>query len=149
MISPSSEARVSKSAAPSWAASAFVIEAIVLLAFLIASSAVFVQLFSASLVRSQESGATAAAVAAATTVAERFAADPANAQGVTQVGDLVVTCETDSEKRVRGTLYHAHISVYQGADAPTDGTAVEEHASGDRAAVYAVSTAAYVSEASS
>ena len=148
MTSLSTKTRVAGSSGPSWAVSAFIVEAIVLLAFLIASSAVFVQLFSVALVRSEESGTTAAAVAAATSTAERFAANPADVREVTQVGDLVVVCETDSAKRAGGTLYHADISVYQGVDVPADGAAAGELSNGGRAAVYETSTAVYVSEAS-
>ena len=148
MSAVSTKTRRSNSGGPSWAVSAFIVEAIVLLAFLIASSAVFVQLFSAALVRSEESGTMAAAVAAATSTAEHFSANPANMQEVTQVGDLVVVCETDSAKRSGGTLYHADISVYKSADAPTGGAAAGESSSGSPAAVYATSTAVYVSEAS-
>ena len=133
---------------PSWAASAFIVEAIVLLAFLVASSAVFVQLFSVAHVRSEESGMTAAAVAAATSTAERFAANPTSVSEVVRVGDLVVACETTPEKRAGGTLYQADISVYKGVDVPVGEITAAELADGDRVVVYATSTAVYMSEAS-
>ena len=123
---------------PTWAGSAFIVEAILLLAFLVASSAVFVQLFSAASLRSDESSVMATAVAAASTTAERFAGDPKNVQETTEYDGLIVSCKTDSVKRAGGTMYHADITVYASGDAPV----------GDGTVIYAVSTSTYVSEVS-
>ena len=59
-----------------------------------------------------EHGDAARAVAEATNVAERFAADPATAGGVTQADNLTVDCQVTDEQTARGTLYHATITVY-------------------------------------
>lgn len=115
---------------PSWHGTAFLIEAILLLAFLIGAIALFMQLFSASIVRSSENDELASAIALASNSAERFAADPigAGAETLTEDG-LTVTCEVTPEKKEGGTLYKAEISV---SDGSTE--------------VYRLSTARYVSE---
>lgn len=128
---------------PAWANVAFIVEAMVLLVFLIASLAVFMQLFSAALERSEEGGTLTEAVAAASTTAERFEADPQGVPAVAQFDDLVVTCDVTPEKRAGGTLYHADIAVYRASEAP--GAATATTSPDAPGAVYAISTSVYVS----
>ena len=138
---------------PAWANVAFIVEAMVLLVFLIASLAVFMQLFSAALERSEEGGTMTGAVAAASTTAERFAADPQGVPAVAEFDDLVVTCDVTPEARDRGTLYHANIAVYRANEAPDapDASAASTAPSDaldaldEPGAVYAISTSVYVS----
>ena len=152
---------------PSWANASFIVEAMVLLVFLIASLAVFMQLFSASLQHSRESGELTDAVAAASSTAERFAADPQGVPAVAQVGDLLVTCNVKPVKHERGTLYQADIRVYGASTDAADVAAILEAAEGSEAGaadaagtatsatvaagvspVYAITTSAYESEVS-
>ena len=117
---------------PAWANVAFIVEAMVLLVFLIASLAVFMQLFSAALERSEQGGTTTEAVAVASATAERFAADPQSVPSAAEYDDLVVTCDVKPEARDRGVVYHADIAVYP-KDEPSED------------AVYTISTSVYVS----
>ena len=129
-MSLESPARRSRSL-PSWAGAAFIVEAMLLLVFLIGSVAVFTQLFAASIERSTRSENLAGAVAAAENVAERFAVDPTGTVGTTTVGNLTVTCESKGEDMAGGTLYHATITVLSDdSDEP----------------VYTLNTASYESE---
>ena len=96
----------------SWSSVAFIVESILLLVFLVGSLAILTQVFSASLTRSVESRTLDAATIAATSVAEHFSADPEGVQERTELGDLIVICNVDEEKRVDGTMYSARISVY-------------------------------------
>ena len=97
---------------PAWSGMAMLVEAMLLLVFLMASLAIAMQLFAASSARAQQGRDLARAVAEATNVAERFAADPATAGGVTQADNLTVDCQVTDEQTARGTLYHATITVY-------------------------------------
>lgn len=121
----------------SWANVAFIVEAMLLLVFLIVSLVIFLQMFSASLVRSSESEQITQAVAAASSVAERFAADPATVQSEYTEGTMRVTCNVAPEARAQGTLYTARISVYDAAQ--TDSAGVVESPS----AVYALTVSKY------
>lgn len=104
--------RVGRDATPRWSGSAVLVESMLLLVFLIASLAIFTQMFSASLVRAEESGELTTAVAAATEVAERFAADPVQAGGAQEVDGMRVVCDVQEEAHRAGTLYRADIAVY-------------------------------------
>ena len=101
-----------RKARTSWSSVAFIVESILLLVFLMGSLAVLTQVFTASLTRSIESRTLDAATIAATSTAERFAADPTEVEESTQVGDLQVTCTVTEHPRVQGVLYEAHIDVY-------------------------------------
>ena len=70
---------------PAWSGMAMLVEAMLLLVFLMTSLAIAMQL---------------------------FAADPSTAGGVTQADDLTVDCQVTDEDTARGTLYHATISVF-------------------------------------
>lgn len=104
---------------PAWSGLAIVVEAMVLMVFLVTSIAVLTQLFAASAVRAREGRELATAVSYATNTAERFAAEPASAAGSAQEGDLVVTCEVEEVPNGAGTLYEATITVTRkGSDEP-------------------------------
>ena len=122
-----------RKARSSWSSVAFIVESILLLLFLVASLAVLTQVFSASLSRSIEGRTLDAATIAATSTAERFAADPTGIEESAQVGELIVKCDVTQDAREGGTMYHAFISVYDTAG----------RSAGD--AVYTVETARYVS----
>lgn len=104
--------RTAQGTRASWASVAFIVEAILLLVFLVASLAVLTQLFLTSLNKSVESRSLDAATIAATSIAEHFAADPAGVEEGTKFGDLYVKCEVSDTPRRNGTLYEAHISVF-------------------------------------
>lgn len=116
----------------SWSSIAFVVESMLLLVFLVGSLALLTQLFFSSLNRSVESRSLDAATIAATSIAEHFAADPTGVEEKTQLGDLMVACDVNEVARTRGTLYQAHISVY---DLTTGGI------------IYELDTSRYESEA--
>lgn len=120
-----------KHSLPSWAGAAFIIEAMLLLVFLIASVAVFTQLFAASIDQSTRSANLTKAVMAAESTAERFAVDPLSVSGSQTVDNLTVVCETKGEDTAGGVLYRATITVFaEGVEEP----------------VYTLSTASYESE---
>lgn len=96
----------------SWSSVAFIVEAMVLLVFLVASFAVLTQLFSASLNRSVQSRSLDAATIAATSIAEHFAADPTAVQDSVQLGDLNIVTDVVKESHDNGVVYTAHIKVY-------------------------------------
>lgn len=115
----------------SWSSAAFIVESILLLAFLAASLAILTCTFALSLNRSAEGRALEAAAIGAANVAERFADDPTGVSTRTEADGLVITCNVTSEPRTGGTMHRAQISVYaDGAEEP----------------VYALSTARYVSD---
>ena len=96
----------------SWASVAFMVESVLLLVFLVASLAVLTQLFSTALSRSAESRTLDAATIAASSIAEHFAANPSDVQPETRLGDLRIVCDVADSARAGGTMYSAHIDVY-------------------------------------
>lgn len=132
--------RVSSSR-PAWSSVAFVVEAMLLLVFLIASLALFTNLFAGAVTQSKEGATLTDAVALATSAAERFEADPEYAAGNMQDGDLRVNCDVTSEQRAGGTLYHAVIKVYA-----TDADYLAYTSSNEFEPVYTLETSAYESE---
>ena len=104
-------------ARPAWSGMAVLVEAMLVLAFLIASLAVVTQLFAKAAMRASEGEQLAQAVALATTTAERFAADPTGAEGSFAEGDLLVTCDVEATPAAAGTLFDATISVFAADDA--------------------------------
>lgn len=109
-----------KSKRSNWSGTAFMIEALVLLAVLVACMAVFTQLFAHALTTSQQSERLSNAVIAAQNAAEEFSADPAAAyagkpigEGVSANGtdDCSVSCDVAKTTQGSGTLYAAHITV--------------------------------------
>ncbi len=104
----------------SWTSTAFMVEAIVLLFFLIASMAVFTQLFGLATASSTEATRLANASTIAQNAAEEFSADPASVAKGTRVGlgaaagsssKFNVTCNVSKKKKGTGILYSAHIVV--------------------------------------
>ena len=87
---------------------AFLIEALVLMAVLIASMAVFTQLFTHSAVAAHQAEDLTRATLLAQNAAEEFSSDPAAVDGS---DGLTVSCDVDSDAQGRGTLYTAHITV--------------------------------------
>lgn len=132
--------RTHEEVAPSWSNAAFLVESMLLLVFLIASLAVFTQMFSASVTHAENSRQLTAAVTAASDTAERFAANPSQVSAIEENGGLIVACNISSEDRLSGTLYHATISVY----APNSFDRSAGQPTGDP--VYSVSTARFESE---
>ena len=118
-----------------WTSAAFIVESILLLLFLVTSLGILTKVFAESLNSSIESRALDAATIAATSVAESFTANPTAVAESTEAGDLTVKCEVTDEALADGTMYHAHIAVYDRTGAR----------GGD--AVYSVDTARYVSNA--
>lgn len=104
---------------------AFLIEALVLMAVLIASMAVFTQLFTYSAVAAHQAEELTRATLLAQNAAEEFSSDPAavaagktvgqgaagNVSAVDGSDGLTVSCDVDSDAQGRGTLYTAHITV--------------------------------------
>ena len=100
---------------------AFLIEALVLMAVLIASMAVFTQLFTHSAVAAHQAEELTRATLLAQNAAEEFSSDPAavaagNVSAVDGSDGLTVSCDVDSDAQGRGTLYTAHITVSDDSD---------------------------------
>ncbi len=112
---------------------AFLIEALVVLAFLMISLAVFVKLFAAAQLEARSSTRMSEAVQLATNQAEEFSADPAHASTEKELNGLRLTCEVKPTKRAAGTLYEATITVND-----------EQH--GEQG-IYTLATSRYVSNA--
>lgn len=131
-----------------WHGSAFIVEALVLLVFLIASLAVLMQVIGGAHERGEDADRLSNAIILASNDAEAFAADPTS--GDTEAvyalvdGELVedaggdasgqadryeVTRSVQAQAENAGTLYEAHIEVES-----------------DGAVVYQVDTARYVSD---
>ena len=96
----------------SWSSVAFVVEAMFLLLFLAGSLALVSQLFAASLNVSAEARSLDAATIAASSIAERFSANPDYVEETTQLGDLFIKCDVDETPHSKGVLYKAHITVF-------------------------------------
>lgn len=103
-----------------WGTTAFMVEALVLLAVLVACMAVFTQLFAHALTTTHNSERLSSAVAVAQSAAEEFSADPVAVcagqevgQGIAAHGtdEFSVSCNVSSTPQEAGTLYAAHISV--------------------------------------
>lgn len=103
-----------------WTTTAFMIETLVLLFFLVASLAAFTQLFAYSANSAKQAQRLTQATELAQNAAEEFSANPqavaegkAVGLGVAQGTDdsLTTTCTVTSEPQSSGTYYTAHISV--------------------------------------
>lgn len=104
----------------SWTSTAFMVEAIVLLFFLIAAMAVFTQLFGLATTTSTEAARLANATTLAQNAAEEFSSNPASVAKGKQLGlgaaagssdKFKLTCDVDKKKQGTGILYSAHIVV--------------------------------------
>lgn len=107
---------------------AFIVEALVLLFFLVLAVTVFVQLLGGAVVRSQQATDLENAVQIAQDAAEAFAADPQSFQPEDQ-GIYVVDADIERTATSAGTLYRATIKVGK---------------NGEEGSVYELSTARYV-----
>lgn len=93
------------------AGTAFVVESLLMLVFLLASLAVLLQLFFGSAARGTDGKTLQQAVVVAQNEAERFSADPTGVDRSLQENGFLVTCDVTSESTGAGVLYHASISV--------------------------------------
>ena len=96
-----------------WHGAAFVMEALLLLFFLIVSLTIFMTLFSNATEMGEDNDRLASAVTLATNMAEQFTADPATSEGTYQSGDYIVTCQVTPDAMAGGTLYKAAIAVHR------------------------------------
>ena len=119
---------------PAWSGTAFIVEALFLLLFLVASIAIFVQLFAHAEKQSAESVELSRAVALASNAAEHFAANPEAASGVMRADGLVAVYTVTSEQREGGVLYHAEISVYADNSSSSSGNAAAGSSAGSSGA---------------
>lgn len=133
--------RTSVVARPRWSGAAFLVEAMLLLVFIMASLAVFTQLFAASAERANESRSLTDAVAVATATAEHFCADPLGVESEFIEGDQRVICQVTPERRAGGVIYYATISVFgaNSEEGAQTGASIEP--------IYVVHTAKYESGA--
>lgn len=100
-----------------WSSTAFLVESLVLLFFLIACLAVFTQMFAHSWLASSNASRLSAACVVAQNAAEDFEANPQGVQnGAFDVNDadgtsFHVSRTVESEATAAGTMYTAHIAV--------------------------------------
>lgn len=139
----------------SWHGTALLVEALVLLAFLVASLALFMQVFAQARGMGAEGSELAQAVAMASNLAEEFAADPATEPEPLERDGLTASCEvatvaaddvggltgsdaddasSDGSSGAAGTLYRATILVTDGDGDEVYRLVTERYASGDDAA---------------
>lgn len=109
----------------SWHGKAFLVEALVLLAFLVMSLAVLITLFVNARLESAGGARLAQAVHLAQNAAEEFAANPTDAEALAIVQDgLAVSARLSYEPHESGTLVRAVITVTeQSEEAAADGEA--------------------------
>lgn len=100
-----------------WSSTAFLVESLVLLFFLIACLAVFTQMFAHSWLASSDASRLSTACAVAQNAAEDFEANPQGVQnGAFDVNDadgasFHVSRTVESEATATGTMYTVHIAV--------------------------------------
>lgn len=101
---------------------AFIVEVMVLLFFLVGSLAIFTQLFASAMVTSNEAAKLSQATTIAQNAAEEFSADPVAIAKGKKVGAGIavngsdgfdVFCKVSTRKTEAGALYKAHITVSQ------------------------------------
>ena len=95
-----------------WAGTAFLVEAMLLLAFIVISIAITTQMFAASLDQSKQSLYISEGVSLSSSLAERFAASPGDVQSTLEGDHVYAVCEVTSESRASGTVHHALITAY-------------------------------------
>lgn len=96
----------------SWHGKAFLVEALVLLVFLVASLSILVALFVQARTEADEGERLSQAVQLAQNAAEEFAADPAGSQGLAiEDGGLVATVQVGEEAHESGSLLSATVTV--------------------------------------
>lgn len=120
MASTPFSSQQSRRAAKSRSNTAFLVESIVLLFFLVAALAIFTQMFGSSINNSFKASQLSAATEVAQSAAEEFSANPeAVAQGQAIGSGIAangtdrfkVTCDTKAQNQSSGTLYQATITV--------------------------------------
>ena len=89
----------------------FLMEALLLLAFLIVALAIFAQLFAHASRMGERSRELNRAVLMATSAAEQFSADPTSAPDGIEGDGLSLSCAVSPEPAENGTLYRATIRV--------------------------------------
>lgn len=137
-------------------ATAFIVEAMVLLVFLVLALAMTTSMTASARSDAALASDLSAAVALAQNTAEEFAADPegfAASPAIIREGEdgLRAECTVEAQERVAGTMYAAHITVTGGDSALAQRARAriaadegnEGNASGDE--VYSLETSAYVS----
>ena len=87
-----------------WAGAAFLVEAMLLLVFVMASLAVLTQMFAVASEHAGKSRALTDAVTAVSVSAERFVAEPSAAPELSSGEGVFVTCKVVPEVREGGTL---------------------------------------------
>lgn len=96
----------------SWHGKAFLVEALVLLVFLVASLSILVALFVQARTEADEGERLSQAVQLAQNAAEEFAADPVGSQGLAiEDGGLVATVQVGEEAHESGSLLNATVTV--------------------------------------
>lgn len=100
----------------SWTGAAFIVESLLLLAFMAGTLAVLLNIFAQSYTVGSQSQDKALAIVAATNTAETFAAAPEEGLFISPEGDFVTNCVVEAEKTSSGTMYYAHIAVYSLSD---------------------------------
>ena len=96
----------------SWHGKAFLVEALVLLVFLVASLSILVALFVQARTEADEGERLSQAVQLAQNAAEEFAADPIGSQGLAiEDGGLVATVQVGEEAHESGSLLNATVTV--------------------------------------
>lgn len=121
---------------PAWHGKAFLVEAMVILAFLVVSLAILISVFVHARIESAQGAHQTEAIHLAQNAAEQFSADPAGSQGLVLAQDeLRATVEVTPEPHEDGTLYRATVSV-------VDEAGVGRH--DQNAETYRLDTARYV-----
>lgn len=90
---------------------AFLIEALITVAFLMGCLAVFVRLFSSAQLEGIAANKLSRAIVVATNRAEEFSANPWDTSGTNTEDGLSVECNVRDDVRAAGTLYEATIIV--------------------------------------
>ena len=91
---------------------AFIVEALVLLVFLIGSLAVITQVLALSANKATESRHLERAAILASNAAEQFSADPKSVEETVVVDGLALTCTVNETALAQGTRYEASIIVF-------------------------------------
>lgn len=95
----------------SWHGTAFLVEALVLLLFLVASLGVFMQAFARARAMGAQAAQLESAVALASDMAERFCADPAAVSEPVEEDGLVATCDVEAPAAGEAAPLRAIITV--------------------------------------
>lgn len=98
-------------ASRSWHGTAFLVEALVLLLFLVASLGIFMQAFARARATGSQAAQLERAVALASDMAERFCADPAAVSAPVEEGGLVAACDVEAPADGEATPLRATITV--------------------------------------